>query len=125
MGLTDKAVEWSLESTLAVNEGLVLNIDPTNVADGNWTGLTKHGDVKYDATWTNCTGPTTVIAPDYAEKDSTITVSWSGAKAGTNNAINGYWLYANGVSQGYTTATSKTYTIPGTGTYKFTVKEED
>ena len=50
MGLIDKAVEWSLESTLAVNEGLVLNIDPTNVADGNWTGLTKHGDVKYDAT---------------------------------------------------------------------------
>ena len=50
IGLTDKAVEWSLESTLAVNEGLVLNIDPTNVADGNWTGLTKHGDVKYDAT---------------------------------------------------------------------------
>ena len=49
IGLTDKAVEWSLNSTLAVNEGLVLNIDPTNVADGNWTGLTKHGDVKYDA----------------------------------------------------------------------------
>ena len=78
-------------------------------------------DVKYDATWTNCTGPTKVSAPSYAKKDSTITVSWSGAKAGTNNAINKYWLYANGVSQGDTTATSKTYKIPGTGTYKFTV----
>lgn len=48
IGLTDKAIEWSLNSTLAVNDGLVLNIDPTNLADGNWTGITKHGDVAYD-----------------------------------------------------------------------------
>lgn len=48
IGLTDRAIEWSLNSTLAVNDGLVLNIDPTNLADGNWTGITKHGDVKYD-----------------------------------------------------------------------------
>lgn len=48
IGLTDKAIEWSLNSTLAVNDGLVLNIDPTNLADGNWTGITKHGDVIYD-----------------------------------------------------------------------------
>lgn len=48
IGLTDKAIEWSLNSTLAVNDGLVLNIDPTNLADGNWTGITKHGDVTYD-----------------------------------------------------------------------------
>lgn len=49
IGLTDKAIEWSLSSTLAVNDGLVLNIDPTNLADGTWTGITKHGDVKYDS----------------------------------------------------------------------------
>lgn len=49
IGLTDKAIEWSLNSTLAVNNGLVLNIDPTNLADGNWTGITKHGDVVYDS----------------------------------------------------------------------------
>ena len=49
IGLTEKAVEWSLNSTLAVSRGLVLNIDPTNLADGRWTGITKHGDVQYDS----------------------------------------------------------------------------
>lgn len=49
IGLTEKAVEWSLNSTLAVSRGLVLNIDSTNLADGRWTGITKHGDVQYDS----------------------------------------------------------------------------
>jgi hypothetical protein len=41
---------WNLSSTLAVTDGLVLNIDPTNLADGNWMDITKHGDVSYSAT---------------------------------------------------------------------------
>lgn len=50
VGLSNNYVDWSLDSTLAVSEGLVLNIDPTNLANGEWTGITKHGDVEYDAT---------------------------------------------------------------------------
>ena len=48
IGLSDRAVEWSINTSLAVKDGLVLNIDPTNLADGNWTGITKHGDVVYN-----------------------------------------------------------------------------
>lgn len=40
---------WNINSSLAVSDGLVLNIDPTNVADGNWEGITKHGDVEYNS----------------------------------------------------------------------------
>jgi hypothetical protein len=49
-GLSERATEWSLDTTIAVTSGLVLNIDPTNLADGNWTGITKYGDVTYDST---------------------------------------------------------------------------
>lgn len=47
-GLSERAVEWSVDTSLAVKNGLILNIDPTNLADGNWTGIIKHGDVRYD-----------------------------------------------------------------------------
>ncbi len=47
-GLTNYK-NWNINSTLAVSDGLALNIDPTNLADGNWTGIIKHGDVEYSS----------------------------------------------------------------------------
>ena len=49
-GVSDRAVEWSINTSLAVKDGLILNIDPTNLADGKWTGITKYGDVIYNPT---------------------------------------------------------------------------
>lgn len=48
IGISDRAVEWSIDTTLAVRDKLVLNIDPTNLADGKWDGITKYGDVLYN-----------------------------------------------------------------------------
>ena len=48
IGISERAVEWSRHSTLAVKDGLVLNIDPTNLGEGEWTGITKYGDVRYN-----------------------------------------------------------------------------
>lgn len=42
--------EWTLSSQLAVTDGIVLNVDAKNLADGSWTGVTKHGDVSFDST---------------------------------------------------------------------------
>ena len=74
IALSGRAVNWNLDATLAVTDGLVLNIDPMSLADGEWrqnaednsfydfyvkdnkTGkeenkeIQKTGDVVYDAT---------------------------------------------------------------------------
>lgn len=69
--LSNRAVNWNDNSTLAVNEGIVLNLDPMNFSEGEWvknndefddfivtnpqtglttnTGVQKTGDVIYDS----------------------------------------------------------------------------
>lgn len=41
--------QLSYNDTLAVAEELALNIDSTNIANDNWDGIKKHGDVSYDS----------------------------------------------------------------------------
>ena len=36
IALSGRAVNWNLDATLAVTDGLVLNIDPMSLADGEW-----------------------------------------------------------------------------------------
>ena len=36
IALSGRAENWNLDATLAVSEGLVLNIDPMSLADGEW-----------------------------------------------------------------------------------------
>jgi hypothetical protein len=60
--------------------------------------------------YTNCSAPTSVTtSPAFVTPAGTITVNWSGASAGINNAINGYTVYYT-VSSGGTNPTTSTYT---------------
>lgn len=53
-------------------------------------------------TRTNCTAPTSVtVNKAYALESDTVTISWSGAKAGTNNPIANFTLFCNGAMVGY------------------------
>lgn len=47
--LEEEYIELSYKSSLAVTDGLVLNIDATNLEDENWGDIIKHGDVKYSS----------------------------------------------------------------------------
>lgn len=60
--------------------------------------------------YTNCSAPTSVTtSPAFVTPTGTITVNWSGASGGINNAINGYTVYYT-VSSGGTNPTTSTYT---------------
>ena len=47
--LEEEYTELSYKSSLAITDGLVLNIDATNLEDENWGDIIKHGDVKYSS----------------------------------------------------------------------------
>ena len=65
-------------------------------------------------TTTACTAPTTItVSTATPEPDASVKISWSGAKAGTNNAISGYELYRATSSSG---TYSKIYTSSSTST---------
>jgi len=78
-------------------------------------------------TYTAPTAPTTITiggsSSAYAASGANVTLAWSGASAGTNNAITGYLIYRDGVS--YTTTTSTSISVPAHATagskYTYTV----
>lgn len=43
--IVENETYWDINSTLGVSQGLVLNLDPTNLKNQEWTGIEKHGDV--------------------------------------------------------------------------------
>lgn len=45
----NKYVELSYSADLAVKDGIILNIDAKNMADGNWDGVSTHGNVYYNS----------------------------------------------------------------------------
>lgn len=47
--LEEDYMELSYKSSLALTDGLALNIDATNLEDENWGNIIKHGDVKYSS----------------------------------------------------------------------------
>lgn len=94
--------------------GQVYTIDITNqlkqcVTTGKgWLLVTKSNDNDFSHSWTtptrvtlsytiaytNCGAPTTITySPSIVKPDSNLTISWSGATAGTNNSITGYDIY--------------------------------
>lgn len=86
---------------------------------------------EYESAATRCTAPSAVSIASNVAGDAT-TLSWSGAKAGSYNAITSYYIEyadsADGVSWAdwnyyYTVSTSATYgsisvALPGTGKYR-------
>lgn len=115
----------------------------SNISDGNssstgtyvWTGE-KKGSVSakpdhfavtsfsVPVAYTSCTAPTTVTAnATIVAQGNTVKISWSGASAGTNNAISKYRVfYRNGSSpttstyDGYKDSTSTSVAITMSGT---------
>ena len=50
--------------------------------------------ISYTKAYTNCGAPTTITySPSIVKPNSDLTISWSGATAGTNNPITGYDIY--------------------------------
>ena len=47
--LEEEYMELSYKSSLAITDGLALNIDATNLDNDNWGDIIKHGDVKYSS----------------------------------------------------------------------------
>lgn len=58
--------------------------------------------------YTACSAPTSVTASGIITPNGSFTVSWSGAKAGTSNAISGYRVYYTVTSAGTAPTTSTT-----------------
>lgn len=82
-----------------------------------------------NAPYSNVTKPTSVSCNvSIAKPGSTITISWSGAKAGTNNPIKSYYIAASYnayPSSGANIVLSKTVTSSsGSGSVTFTVPED-
>ena len=78
--------------------------------------------------YTACQAPTVSISPATVGPAGTYTISWSGAKAGTNNDITGYVIELNDTAQSKISSTatsgSKSFTASTTGgsTYRARVK---
>lgn len=87
----------------------------------NCTGGSASGTINIPANpapYSSCTNPTTVSITNAGSKiapGNTITVSWSGAKAGTNNAVASYNVYINGSYVANTTSTSYSFTASKVG----------
>ena len=64
--------------------------------------ITNNPTITYTLAYTSCSAPTSVsVGTSIQKPGGTVTLSWSGATAGTNNAIKGYKIY-------YTSAASST-----------------
>lgn len=63
------------------------------------------GSISY-TNYTVCSAPTSVTASGYVSPSGSFTVSWSGAKSGTNNAISSYQIYWKVSSDGSVPTTS-------------------
>lgn len=66
-----------------------------NIRDGCTITLT----INYEYNYTACSAPTSVsISPTTVDAGASATLAWGGAKAGTNNPINGYVIYRSTAS---------------------------
>jgi hypothetical protein len=75
------------------------------------------------AGYTTCTAPTSIdVTSSIVTKGTTITVSWDGAKAGTNNSIAGYRLYyAYGKNPTTSSSSYDIYTSETSGSKELTL----
>lgn len=72
--------------------------------------------ITYTEPYSGCTAPTVVSTPTDVAPGTDYTLSWSGAGAGTNNAITGYQVYrSTAAASGYTALGSKITTTATSG----------
>lgn len=133
-------------STSAVSPGGNLTATFTYKATGGVPGTSWQGTKSSTAGWTNITltvsytepltapyAPSSVsVSPSTAFPEETVTLSWSGASAGTNNPIRGYTIYKSTTSSGSgysvfasvsstSSSGSITFTAPAEGTSYYKV----
>ena len=118
------------------SQGWITLLIPLDTVEEEYPTITITGTptISYELNYTSCTAPTSVTAGAAIQKPgAAVTISWSGASGGTNNAISSYVLYYNAgsaptenSSQVSVTTTSYNFTIPSnagrTSTYYFKVK---
>jgi microcystin-dependent protein len=119
--------------------GFYVSASSTGISDSGtliWNGRTststsdcslKTTAVGYGSSWTNASAPTSVsfasgVSSGYALKGASIRVKWSGATNGTGNPVASYTVLRNGSAIGTTTNGYLDTTVPGTGTYTYTVR---
>lgn len=106
-------------------QGWVTILLPTSTPEGNRI-MTLSGtpQITYTENYSACGAPTSVSSNISIQKPgATVSISWSGATAGTNNAIAGYTVYYNAGSAPTTSSSSVnvnaspyTFTIPSGAT---------
>lgn len=94
------------------------------------------GTAQLETAYTACTAPTSVTAsPSNPKRGQTVTISWSGAKGGTENSINGYdieykvgsgswiaWKSVSSTSTSSSTTDSWSQPVGQTGQYRVRTK---
>lgn len=99
--------------------GLYLTVATTSGSGNKFnvrTGCTFTLTITYTLNYTACTAPTSVtVSPTSTSSGGSAKLSWSGASAGTNNAIAKYQIYratsASGTYSALTTSTSTSTTV--------------
>ena len=77
--------------------------------------------ITYTEPYSSCAPPSTVSTPTDVAPGTDYTLSWSGAGAGTNNAITGYQVYrSTAAASGYTALGSKVVTTTTSGSLTVT-----
>lgn len=88
-----------------------------------WTIYNTSGAALTAKTYTACGAPTSVsLASNNVAPGASVKLSWSGATAGTNNAITGYHIYRATSSNGTYTHTYTVNTTATSGSYNVTAQ---
>lgn len=108
------------------SQGWITLLIPLDTVEEDYPTITITGTptITYTESYSSCTAPTTVSAGAAIQKPGgAVSISWSGASAGTNNPIAGYTIYYNAGSAPTTSSSSVnvsaspyTFTIPSGAT---------
>lgn len=76
------------------NQGWITLLIPVNQVEGDrYLTLSGTPSISYTLSYSACTAPTSISFTSIVKPGGTLTISWSGAGSGTNNAITGYDVY--------------------------------
>lgn len=104
------------------SQGWITLLIPLDTVEEEYPTITITGTptISYTESYSSCTAPTAVSANVAIQKPSSaVTISWSGASGGTNNAITGYRVYY-ALGSVPTTSTT-TYADVTSSSYSFTI----
>ena len=105
---TYKSGSFTLNRNSSGNGGFRISFSTS--INGNAVSASNSWSLDSVITYTKCSAPTTLtVSPTTVGPDGTITVTWSGAKGGTNNSISSYQVYWR-ITSGGTAPSTSTYT---------------